>query len=70
MESAVLELQDLTDEGQEQPYNGPERRVKQRRVKSDRRVEVRFEPDKEDRRQNPGRRAGDRAAFARRNYTI
>ncbi len=40
-------------------YNGPERREDHRRKKRDRRVDIRFEPDKEDRRKNPGRRKGD-----------
>gem|GEM_PF-287779 len=37
-----------------------EKRHKNRRVIPDRREEVRFEPLKEDRRQNSGRRATDR----------
>lgn len=40
-------------------YQGPERRHGPRRVQVDRRAEVRWEPDKEDRRQNPGRRKSD-----------
>lgn len=42
------------------PYKGPERRKEIRRTKADRRQEIRFEPEKDDRRQNPGRRQGDR----------
>ena len=40
-------------------YNGPERRHGERRVSPDRRAEVRWEPGKDDRRQNPGRRKTD-----------
>jgi len=41
-------------------YTGPERRHGERRVLADRRAEVRWEPGKDDRRQNPGRRKTDR----------
>lgn len=41
------------------PYTGPERREENRRKKSDRRTDIRFEPDKEDRRRKPGRRKTD-----------
>lgn len=41
-------------------YKGPERRKEQRRKAVDRRSDVRFEPDKEDRRKNAGRRKSDR----------
>jgi len=40
-------------------YKGPDRRREQRREKTDRREEVRFEPDREDRRKNHGRRKAD-----------
>ena len=40
-------------------YNGPERRHGERRITPDRRAEVRWEPGKDDRRQNPGRRKTD-----------
>lgn len=40
-------------------YLGPEQRRNQRRKKPDRREEIRFEPDKEDRRQSTGRREED-----------
>jgi len=40
-------------------YKGVERRKKPRREKSDRRVEIRWEPAKTNRRQNAGRRATD-----------
>lgn len=46
------------DKGKTQ-YKGTERRRENRRKSSDRRTEVRFEPGKEDRRQNPGRREDD-----------
>ena len=48
----------MTDK--ETPYSGPEQRRDHRRKKQDRRNEIRFEPDKEDRRKNPGRRKSDR----------
>ena len=38
------------------PYRGPERRKGERRVSSDRREEIRFEPDKDDRRSGKDRR--------------
>lgn len=40
-------------------YMGPERRRGSRRKKPDRREEIRFEPDKEDRRNSTGRRDED-----------
>jgi len=40
-------------------YTGPERRSDQRRKKSDRREDIRFEPGKDDRRQGKGRRKSD-----------
>jgi hypothetical protein len=43
----------------ETPYTGGERRIEQRRKLSDRRAELRFEPDKEPRRKNNGRRSGE-----------
>jgi hypothetical protein len=43
----------------EAPYSGPERRSEQRRKLPDRRVELRFEPHKEPRRKNNGRRVGE-----------
>ena len=36
-----------------------EKRRKARRIKVDRREEVRFEPNKDNRRRNPGRRSSD-----------
>lgn len=47
-------------------YKGPERRREQRRKKTDRREEVRFEPDLEDRRKDYGRRREDQL-FGGRN---
>ncbi|GAA4501919.1 hypothetical protein [Pseudaeromonas paramecii] len=41
------------------PYTGPERRRGERRQQTDRRKDIRWEPDKEDRRQSPGRRKDD-----------
>ena len=41
-------------------YNGPERRQEHRRKQSDRRVDIRFEPDKDSRRKSTGRRKADR----------
>ncbi len=43
------------------PYSGPESRRGQRRKNQDRREEVRFDLKNEDRRQNPGRREGDKS---------
>ncbi|MCR9106331.1 MAG: hypothetical protein NXI15_13630 [Gammaproteobacteria bacterium] len=40
-------------------YKGEDRRVTARRVQTDRREDVRFELDKEDRRTNQGRRSDD-----------
>ena len=40
-------------------YKGIERRAQHRRVREDRRGELRFELDKPDRRVTPGRRASD-----------
>ena len=41
-------------------YNSEERRRRMRRSNTDRREEVRFEPGKDDRRQNTGRRKDDK----------
>lgn len=41
------------------PPSTPNTRRTVRRKKNDRRVEVRFEPEKENRRQNKGRRSSD-----------
>jgi hypothetical protein len=46
--------------GNSNQYKGPERRREQRRKTADRREEIRFEPDKEDRRENAGRRQTDK----------
>jgi hypothetical protein len=40
-------------------YNQPERRKEQRRKLDERRTDIRFEPAKEPRRKNRGRRNGD-----------
>lgn len=48
-----------TDDKPGSDYNGPDQRRERRRKIKDRRQEFRFEPDKEDRRKNSGRRKGD-----------
>ena len=40
-------------------HRGRERRYHGRRTKADRRADIRFEIDKDDRRENPGRRLDD-----------
>ncbi len=45
-------------------YSGPERRVKQRRKQTDRRVLIRFEQSKKPRRKNNGRRQEDVQCFS------
>ncbi len=40
-------------------YRGPDQRRQTRRQTNDRREDIRFEPDKEDRRKGPGRRKED-----------
>jgi hypothetical protein len=45
------------------PYSGGERRIGQRRKVPDRRAELRFEPHKEPRRKNNGRRTGEIREF-------
>ena len=49
------------NEAQTKKYMGQERRRVDRRQSSDRRVDVRFEVDKNDRRQKSGRRHNDAA---------
>ena len=44
----------------EKPYSGVERRRDTRRKNKDRRGDVRFEVDKDDRRKTEGRRKGDK----------
>lgn len=56
--SALFEAQDTHSES----YQGAERRRDHRRGHGDRRLEMRFELDKSDRRENPGRRAGENTA--------
>lgn len=65
-DKAVFEVRDIephSDRGREgqRVYTGVEKRRGNRRSGVDRRDEVRFEIGKEDRRQNPGRRAGDKS---------
>ncbi|MBN7795694.1 hypothetical protein [Parahaliea mediterranea] len=45
----------------ERKYAGQERRRTNRRSGNDRRAEVRFDPTKQDRRRNPGRRKDDKS---------
>ena len=45
--------------GQQKPASGSEKRIRVRRTLKDRREEVRFEPEKQNRRQNKGRRSSD-----------
>ena len=54
--SALFESKDPESES----YKGAERRRGHRRSNGDRRQEMRFELDKSDRRENPGRRAEDK----------
>ena len=56
--SALFESQDTRTAS----YQGAERRRSHRRIRSDRRLETRFELDKTDRRESPGRRAGEKNA--------
>jgi len=51
----------LNNDG-EKLYTGPDSRRQVRRKTAERRMEIRFEPGKEDRRKNPGRRKGDNAS--------
>jgi hypothetical protein len=50
----------VVDEEGEKKYTGPERRTQNRRSGKERRNEIRFEINKQDRRENPGRRKGDK----------
>ncbi len=67
IEKSVFEVKDPTppqfavEELHEQKYMGPERRRDNRRSGHDRRLDVRFELNAEDRRQSHGRREGDKA---------
>ncbi len=47
-------------------FNGPERRREQRRKNTDRRIEIRFELDNDNRRKKRGRRASDRDIWDKR----
>lgn len=49
-----------TKDPEKREYSGEERRKRNRRENTDRRQEVRFEPGKDDRRQEEGRRKGDK----------
>jgi hypothetical protein len=64
--AARFEAQDLsplasTDRTGEEHYTGVERRRGERRAYHDRREEVRFEFDREDRRRGDGRRKDDKS---------
>ena len=63
-------FEDDNEPEDDKAYQGPEQRYKQRRVGNDRRQEVRFELEKENRRKIPGRRKEDKAAFNRQTYTV
>lgn len=56
-QKALFEAREIG--GSPEEYNGVERRREHRRQTADRRGYVRFEPDKPDRRKNPGRRVTD-----------
>ena len=62
---SVFEVKDPTpvhfeaEDPHEKKYMGPERRRENRRSGHDRRLDVRFELNAEDRRQSHGRREGD-----------
>jgi len=64
-DKAKFEVRDVSPgssnpgQGGGKKYMGQERRRTQRRSGIDRRTEVRFEPGKDDRRENFGRRADD-----------
>jgi hypothetical protein len=65
IQKSVFEVKDATppkfevEELHEQKYMGPERRRENRRTGHDRRLDVRFELNADDRRQSHGRREGD-----------
>jgi hypothetical protein len=50
---------DISKPAKSAVYNGPEKRKRDRRCQTDRRGDVRFELDKEDRRKKEGRRKSD-----------
>lgn len=54
-DSFVLDL----EEPKTEEYEGVDRRMESRRQKKDRRVDVRFNITRQDRRESPGRRAED-----------
>jgi len=66
-QKSVFEVKDATppkfgvEEPQQQKYMGPERRRDNRRTGHDRRLDVRFELNADDRRQSHGRREADQA---------
>ncbi|WP_133300630.1 hypothetical protein [Seongchinamella sediminis] len=68
-ERAQFEVRDVgsasggADTGGNKKYMGVERRRAHRRTGMDRRTDVRFEPGKDDRRQNHGRRHDDEDGY-------
>jgi len=60
LESESHNDQPANFEAKQIKYRGPEHRLAPRRLKSDRRVMLRFEPDKKDRRSDMDRRDGGR----------
>lgn len=50
---------DIDQTPQKPPVSGPQTRTTVRRKNQERRTEIRFEPEKENRRQNKGRRSSD-----------
>lgn len=57
----TIDNDNVDHDSDDEPYTGPERRSGEPRRKGvDRRNDIRFEPDKEDRRKSPGRRKEDK----------
>ncbi len=61
MVAAQFESRDL-------PWNGIDRRQAHRRQLADRRMEVRFDPSRTDRRQSAGRRRGEQGGWNEVRY--
>ena len=64
------EPEESTKEKPAEPYLGEERRKGHRRQTPDRRADVRFEMNKEDRRKNPGRRKEDKRGGLWKNNNL
>ena len=58
VEKADFLKEQAPETNKDQPYTGPDRRKEHRRKGGDRRSEVRYEPDKDDRRSGHDRRKG------------